>query len=67
MNVLTKLKDALTGPTPDEVRENYQRAERLCPNCGSDDYWFSTDRGPLTVHRCLDCRSEGIGPGGFNR
>lgn len=66
MIILTKVKDALTGPTPEQIRETYQRAELPCPNCGSDDYWFSTESGPLTVHRCLDCRSEGIGPGGFS-
>lgn len=51
------------APSPEKVRETYQRAEEPCPNCGSEDYWHKPTKWRMTMHRCLNCRSEGIGPG----
>ena len=62
MSLLTKLKDAVTGPTPEEVREKYEPAGE-CPNCKSaEDYWKAPGRFSGTMYRCLNCGSEGMGP-----
>jgi len=60
MKIARRIKDALTGPASEEVREQYSPAGE-CPNCGSDDYWQQKGRVG-TMYRCLNCRSEGMGP-----
>lgn len=50
--------------SPETIREEWLPAELPCPECGSEDYWYTPDLGPLTVHECLNCGYGGEGPGG---
>lgn len=57
--ILHRLKDLLTGPDAEQVRDEYERAGD-CPNCSSNDYWKKSSFAGA-MHRCLNCRAEGLG------